>query len=189
MGYLICDECAGYYQLQEGEYPEDFSSCQCGGHLEYVEEIEKQNIDVVEKPETFAGIFQTLPIRRITGILSGALIMFLPYLMFSADPYSAAFVYNSNLPFLIWGAGGFTAALIAGGNLKSSASNGFYSAFISGLFIIIYYFWIITNPFTSPILADNLALFGALCVVYMLVPSICSMLGGLIIGVFRKFMT
>lgn len=33
--YLVCDTCRGYYQLQEGEEPEDFSDeCECGGKLE-----------------------------------------------------------------------------------------------------------------------------------------------------------
>lgn len=35
MGYLLCKECGGCYELQEGEYPEDFDSCSCGGELEY----------------------------------------------------------------------------------------------------------------------------------------------------------
>lgn len=33
--FLVCDKCGGYYQLEEGESPEDFSlECDCGGHLE-----------------------------------------------------------------------------------------------------------------------------------------------------------
>lgn len=33
--YLVCDTCRGYYQLQRGEEPEDFSDeCECGGRLE-----------------------------------------------------------------------------------------------------------------------------------------------------------
>nr|WP_319374789.1 hypothetical protein [uncultured Methanobacterium sp.] len=36
MGYLICDKCGGYYELQPGEKPEDFSDeCECGGKLIY----------------------------------------------------------------------------------------------------------------------------------------------------------
>lgn len=34
-GYLICKKCGGYYEIQPGESPEDFDSCQCGGKLEY----------------------------------------------------------------------------------------------------------------------------------------------------------
>ncbi len=47
MPYLICDKCKGYYELQEGESLDDFKACQCGGKLEYVEELpetlEKEN--------------------------------------------------------------------------------------------------------------------------------------------------
>lgn len=39
MGYLICDNCGGYYELQKGESTEDFESCECGGKLKYVETI------------------------------------------------------------------------------------------------------------------------------------------------------
>ena len=33
MTYLLCHECGGYYKLQEGESPDDFACCQCGGEL------------------------------------------------------------------------------------------------------------------------------------------------------------
>lgn len=39
-GYLECEKCGGYYKLQPGESPEDFSKCQCGGKLKYVEDLE-----------------------------------------------------------------------------------------------------------------------------------------------------
>ena len=33
--FLVCNQCGGYYQLQSGESPEDFSlECDCGGKLE-----------------------------------------------------------------------------------------------------------------------------------------------------------
>lgn len=34
-GYLVCHDCGGYYKLKDNEYPEDFSSCECGGYLQY----------------------------------------------------------------------------------------------------------------------------------------------------------
>jgi zinc-ribbon domain len=34
-GFLICDSCGGFYELQEGESPGDFETCQCGGKLKY----------------------------------------------------------------------------------------------------------------------------------------------------------
>ncbi|AXV38149.1 MAG: hypothetical protein KO217_06645 [Methanobacteriaceae archaeon] len=40
MPYLICESCNGYYQIQEGESIEDFDSCNCGGQLIYVDNLE-----------------------------------------------------------------------------------------------------------------------------------------------------
>lgn len=52
MGYLVCDRCGGYYELQEGEHPEDFSlECQCGGYLRYVESLDEDELD--ESGETW----------------------------------------------------------------------------------------------------------------------------------------
>ena len=35
-GYLICDKCNGYYELKQGEAPDDFSDeCECGGKLKH----------------------------------------------------------------------------------------------------------------------------------------------------------
>jgi hypothetical protein len=35
--YIICDECCGFYELENGESLEDFESCLCGGSLSYAE--------------------------------------------------------------------------------------------------------------------------------------------------------
>lgn len=177
MGYLICDECAGYYELKAGESPEDFSQCQCGGHLRYVDEI--KDLSFTDK------LHNVLNIKRISGILVGAVIILFTFYIFSPDPFSSSFAYNNNVSFIIWGAGGLVAAILAGGNIRSGASNGFYAAAISGLLVIISFYMIINNYFNSPSLADNLAFFLALCAVYLLVPAIFSMLGG-IIGIVAK---
>ncbi|MGB7969004.1 MAG: hypothetical protein WCF28_05460 [Methanobacterium sp.] len=39
-GYLICDECNGYYELQKGESLEDFESCECGGSLIFKKKLD-----------------------------------------------------------------------------------------------------------------------------------------------------
>ena len=40
IGYLVCQKCNGYYKLEEGESPDDFTDkCECGGHLEYKENL------------------------------------------------------------------------------------------------------------------------------------------------------
>ena len=39
-GYLVCDTCGGYYQLQPGESPDDFDDeCECGGNLEHTDTL------------------------------------------------------------------------------------------------------------------------------------------------------
>jgi len=40
-GYLVCTECRGHYPLKEGENPEDFYECECGGKLEFYWHIEE----------------------------------------------------------------------------------------------------------------------------------------------------
>lgn len=43
-GYIACDKCGGYYQLQPGESPDDFSdTCECGGKLEFKETLESDD--------------------------------------------------------------------------------------------------------------------------------------------------
>ena len=41
MGYLICNTCLGYYELQEGESPEDFDACHCYGTLVYCSSLDE----------------------------------------------------------------------------------------------------------------------------------------------------
>lgn len=62
MGYLICDKCKGYYQLQEGESPEDFSkNCECGGNLIYKENLDFNSPAAEDtKPETEEKIETTV---------------------------------------------------------------------------------------------------------------------------------
>ncbi len=39
-GYLVCDTCGGYYELQPGEFPDDFTDvCECGGNLEHTKTL------------------------------------------------------------------------------------------------------------------------------------------------------
>lgn len=66
MGYLKCDKCGGYYELQPGEHASDFSdTCQCGGKLKYVANLNenkpkppvKRVQSTEEKLSAYRGIF------------------------------------------------------------------------------------------------------------------------------------
>lgn len=45
MGYLICEKCGGYYELQEGETIHDFQGCSCGGKFRYAENLDNLNLE------------------------------------------------------------------------------------------------------------------------------------------------
>lgn len=60
MGYLICDQCKGYYKLQTGEKPEEFTNkCNCGGKLRY-----NQSIDVLTPPNDISNKNKICPICK-----------------------------------------------------------------------------------------------------------------------------
>ena len=43
MGYLVCDKCGGYYELQKGESSDTFDeNCKCGGKLGYVDNLDEE---------------------------------------------------------------------------------------------------------------------------------------------------
>lgn len=53
MGFLICDKCKGYYELQPGESPEDFDlTCECGGSIRYADNVDFVGSDWNEVPIT-----------------------------------------------------------------------------------------------------------------------------------------
>lgn len=46
MGYLICNECGGYYKLQKGESPKNFTGiCECGGNLRYAQNLDDHEVN------------------------------------------------------------------------------------------------------------------------------------------------
>lgn len=52
-GSLVCKKCGGYYELQYGESPDDFTGkCECGGTLKYLENPNFSDKEPVEKKKT-----------------------------------------------------------------------------------------------------------------------------------------
>jgi len=43
VGYLVCYSCGGYYELRQGEAPNHYKHCCCGGKLKFCSEIEISN--------------------------------------------------------------------------------------------------------------------------------------------------
>lgn len=72
MPYLICKKCGGYYQLQEGESPDDFyGKCNCGGDLEYVELLEEDTpIDLGSLESNLSIALESQEINSFKGLKS-----------------------------------------------------------------------------------------------------------------------
>jgi signal transduction histidine kinase len=50
-GYLVCNNCNGYYKLQKGESSADFESCPCGGDLKYIKDLTPLKNEKTDKIE------------------------------------------------------------------------------------------------------------------------------------------
>lgn len=73
MGYLECEECGGRYELKEGESPNDFESCECGGKLRYknpnISPIKKQGMKLSTKILITIVIVLILGVGIATGMI------------------------------------------------------------------------------------------------------------------------
>jgi hypothetical protein len=51
LGYLKCEKCGGYYELQEGKSPEDFDvKCNCSGKLDHYYSFDDNYGENIEVP-------------------------------------------------------------------------------------------------------------------------------------------
>jgi len=109
VGFLVCDNCGGYYSLLPGESPEDFSDvCDCGGRWEY-----RENPDYSSGFGGSSSLTMRLKmcdpalILRLWGflfVLIGvvAIIAYLGYFNFPfLLPVGVFFVFSGLLPFIV----------------------------------------------------------------------------------------
>lgn len=88
VGYFICNKCGGYFELNEGESPDDFSDkCECGGTLKYIPNREQPDIELVEK-YNISYIKQTRHYLNILVNIISFLILFFILLCFLFNTHS-----------------------------------------------------------------------------------------------------
>jgi predicted nucleic acid-binding Zn ribbon protein len=186
---MVCEKCGGYYKLKEGESPEDFKSCQCGGNLKYVqnfnshidEEMDPLNeINIcpscgTEAPssEKYCKSCNTIKskeenlkesntqkdIIRILAVITGILIVLIPL-----------FLIDQNYALVLLVIGGLVASLVAS-NDEERVLNGIIVGVIAGLILLIFrsnitfsseisYFNVFVFEMIGPLII--LALFGLL---------------------------
>lgn len=66
MSYLICQECGGYYELEDDESPEDFYSCHCGGKLTYTEYLDFETTP--KRKKRYSLLFAIILLVLIAGV-------------------------------------------------------------------------------------------------------------------------
>lgn len=86
-GYLRCENCNGYYELEEGEDPDDFERCQCGGGLEFVPNIGlEQHVNEIEpllhRINSSFGMERSIIIGVIVSLIFGGVYGLFVYLGF-----------------------------------------------------------------------------------------------------------
>lgn len=99
MGHLICKKCGGYYELEEGESPEDFDSCSCGGELEHrLSSNEQKSISYDEEdPEGEKKSNKMLIIiLAIVAIFLLLIILIIPSLLIYNSTFTGSGTLNSS---------------------------------------------------------------------------------------------
>jgi len=96
-GYLVCEKCGGYYQLQPGESPEDFSDkCECGGNLKFVQDLDDNSAeDIISEKQNLKDKLKSLLNNKRNLAFIGVLILVICLVGFTST--QKAVVTNSTL--------------------------------------------------------------------------------------------
>ena len=167
MSYLICEKCGGYYKLKEGEKPDEFEACECGGSLKYVQNF-NAHFDEELDPINEFNICPDCGIENSAGEKycksCGKMIKDTENektssankntLKFTSNKWIfrtvaviigilivviPTFIFaNSNYALLLLLIGGIVASLIAGGKSEDGAINGIVIGLIAALIILTF---------------------------------------------------
>lgn len=75
-GYLVCNTCHGYYELQPEEKVEDFNSnCDCGGTLEYFEYFPYSYDNIPEKESPSILVILIIPSLLMFPIVAISMLL------------------------------------------------------------------------------------------------------------------
>jgi len=85
-GYLECEKCGGYYELQKGESSEDFEKCECGGNLKYTTSMPSSNIS--EDTKSNVGNFLKRKRNFIVLGLVALIILTIPVIFSQNMPHN-----------------------------------------------------------------------------------------------------
>ena len=181
MSHLVCEKCGGYYKLKEGESPEDFKACQCGGDLKYVQNF-GSHFDVETDPLTKLNICSNHDsnfikehsakeiIVRILAVITGILIVLMPQLLIFNENYA--------LPLIV--IGGLVSSIVVKNN--NGITNAAIVGLVAGLILLILRSNITFSSEISYFDVFTLEMIGSL-----LILTIFGVFGGLI-NIFMRFL-
>ncbi len=144
MGYLVCENCEGYYELQENESLQDFVSCECGGNLKYVENL-SDYFYIPEKPTTkrersFLGLF------KIKALFLGAVTwIILDSLLYEVQIYNLSDYYLGNIALFALLASQIISSVITGYISGKKFKPGLLNGAMLGIIFSIALFFLKSN--------------------------------------------
>lgn len=145
MGYLICEKCEGYYELQEKENPEDFKSCECGGKLKFVlnlidfygetldESLKTKDIDKSSASESVIPKYATSKLINLKAIFLGCVI----WVMIDSLLYRVSIYNLDGLAVVSLVSAQFVSGIVAGYVSGKEVKAGILTGFIVGLFFAV----------------------------------------------------
>jgi hypothetical protein len=166
VSHLVCEKCGGLYKLKEGESPDDFVSCDCGGNLKYIqnfnmhfdEELDPLNelticpncgaeilssekfckscSKIAEDTKNVHSNFKRAVKDSINKKLITTSIGITVGVLIVLIPH--LLIFNQNYALLLLIIGGLAASLIAGRNYEENALNGTIVGLIAGLILLIF---------------------------------------------------
>jgi hypothetical protein len=178
LGYLKCEKCGGYYELQEGESSEDFSDkCECGGSLKYA-----LNLDETSKADKSTSRFEEFISTDFRAVILGLIIVFIIFIIFKFG-HILNFYLTTAIAILI---GGLITGYFSKKRYKKGVING---ASVGVIFFVIFsfsVFWFLyfTNSnyldteITHHLIGDHLTLTEVI-----LAPFVTSVMFGIYGGV------
>ncbi len=85
--YLVCNRCGGYYELQPGESPRDFSlECECGGHL-----VQSTSNSLTSYEDEYRDYGTAIAVSYILLIFGGVPGLICGFYLFTRDSERARF--------------------------------------------------------------------------------------------------
>jgi len=162
MGYLVCEKCEGYYELQENESPQEFVSCECGGNLKYAENL-SDYFYIPEKPTTkrersFLGLFKfkALFLGAVAWLIIDSQLYGVPY-------YNLNDYYLGNIALFSLVASQIISSVITGYLSGKQFKSGIFNGVILGILFSIALFFLKSNPeMTSLMILGLLILLGCI---------------------------